>query len=198
MEKARGRVVDLEIIVRDEPAGRKTELRLWLRLLSTVNMITQEIRQRLRAEFAITLPQFDLLAQLDRERKGLRMGDLSKRMMVSNGNVTGLIERLETEKLIMRDFDPVDRRVIVAKLTPLGISRFRIFSKAHEGWLADMLADVDAETAQALMTHMATMKASVGARATRVYAERSAPGIQEQLDAPRPPGAARPLRGRRA
>jgi DNA-binding MarR family transcriptional regulator len=167
MEKSKDDPVDLEIIVRDEPAGHKIELRLWLRLLSTTNMITQEIRQRLRAEFAITLPQFDLLAQLDRERDGLRMGDLSKRMMVSNGNVTGLIERLETDKLIVRDFDPVDRRVIVAKLTPLGIAKFRTYSKAHEGWLADMFADVDPATAKALMKHMATMKASVGAHLTR-------------------------------
>ncbi len=92
--------IDLEIIA--QGGAGKPELRLWLRMLSTTKLISQEIRRRLRAEFGATLPQFDLLAQLYREREGLRLGELSKRTMVTNGNVTGLVERLEADGLVKR------------------------------------------------------------------------------------------------
>ena len=85
---------DLEAIVHGAPEDHKAELRLWLRLLSSTNLISTEVRRRLRTQFDVTLPRFDLLAQLDREKEGLRLGELSKRMMVTNGNVTGLVERL--------------------------------------------------------------------------------------------------------
>ncbi len=81
--------IDLEAIISDTQDGKKQELRLWLRLLSTTKLISQEIRRRLRREFGATLPQFDLLSQLYRETDGLRLGELSKRTMVTNGNITG-------------------------------------------------------------------------------------------------------------
>lgn len=153
--------VDLEIIVQDAPAGQHPELRLWLRMLSTTNLISQEIRRRLRAEFGMTLPQFDLMAQLDRERDGLRLGELSKRMMVTNGNVTGLVDRLEADGIIRRDSAEGDRRVTVARLTDKGADIFAAMAEAHEGWLRDMLADVDERTVGLLMQQLGAVKASV-------------------------------------
>ena len=153
--------MDLETIVQDAPDGHKVELRVWLRLLSTVNLISQEVRRRLRAEFGLTLPQFDLLAQLDREDGGLRLGDLSKRMMVTNGNITGLIVRLETEGLIARETDDSDRRVTVARLTTEGKSRFRTFAAAHEAWLAELLSGVDSGARVSLLQLLAEAKASI-------------------------------------
>jgi DNA-binding MarR family transcriptional regulator len=153
--------VDLEIIVQDAPAGRHPELRLWLRMLSTSNLVSQEIRRRLRAEFGMTLPQFDLLAQLDREREGLRLGELSKRMMVTNGNVTGLVDRLEYDGYIRRDAADGDRRVTVARLTDKGAETFAAMAAAHEGWLRDMFADVDERTIGLLMQQLGAVKASV-------------------------------------
>ena len=82
--------------------------------------VSQEIRRRLRAEFDATLPQFDLLAQLYREPEGLRLGELSRRTMVTNGNITGLADRLEADGLIQRETLDGDRRVTVARLTPQG------------------------------------------------------------------------------
>ena len=93
---------DLEIIVNDARGGQKAQLRLWLRMLSITKIISHEIRRRLRNEFQATLPQFDLMAQLYREREGLRLGELSRRTMVTNGNVTGLADRLEADGLIVR------------------------------------------------------------------------------------------------
>jgi DNA-binding MarR family transcriptional regulator len=161
MVEAASETVDLEIIVQGTQDGKKQELRLWLRMLSTTKLISQEIRRRLRNEFGATLPQFDLLAQLYRERDGLRLGELSKRTMVTNGNVTGLVERLEGDGLVMRETPDGDRRVTVAKLTPKGEELFGAMAAAHEAWLRDMMADVDPEILSELWTDIGAVKASV-------------------------------------
>jgi DNA-binding MarR family transcriptional regulator len=153
--------IDMEIIVQDAQEGKKPELRLWLRMLSTTKLISQEIRRRLRSEFGATLPQFDLLAQLYREKDGLRLGELSKRTMVTNGNVTGLVERLEGDGLIVRETPDGDRRVTVAKLTPKGEDFFGTMAKAHEGWLRDMMADVEPAAIKVLLDDMSLIKISV-------------------------------------
>jgi DNA-binding MarR family transcriptional regulator len=163
--------VDLELIVQGAPEGAKPELRLWLRMLSTGNLITQEIRRRLRSEFGTTLPQFDLMAQLDRERDGLRLGELSRRMMVTNGNVTGLVDRLESEGLILRESADGDRRVTIARLTPRGQETFAAMARAHEGWLRDMFADVDPRTLDQLMQQLGRVKGSVLGHLTEGTAE---------------------------
>lgn len=151
---------DLEAIVHDTQEGKKPELRLWLRLLSTTKLISQEIRRRLRREFGATLPQFDLLSQLYREKDGLRLGELSKRTMVTNGNITGLVERLEADGLVRRERLPEDRRVIVAWLTPKGRTTFEAMAEAHENWLKDMMADVDPIVIAGLLTHVGLVKHS--------------------------------------
>ncbi len=153
--------IDMEIIVQDAQEGKKPELRLWLRMLSTTKLISQEIRRRLRGEFGATLPQFDLLAQLYREKDGLRLGELSKRTMVTNGNVTGLVERLEGDGLIVRETPDGDRRVTVAKLTTKGEDFFGTMAKAHEGWLRDMMADVEPAAIKVLLDDMSLVKISV-------------------------------------
>lgn len=88
-------------------------------MLATTRLVSQEIRRRLRNEFGVTLPQFDILAQLYREPDGLRLGN-SRRTMVTNGNITGLIERLEADGLVRRETPGADRRVTVARLTDSG------------------------------------------------------------------------------
>lgn len=171
LEQALEEAVDLELIVQGAPEGAKPELRLWLRMLSTGNLITQEIRRRLRAEFGTTLPQFDLMAQLYRERAGLRLGELSRRMMVTNGNVTGLVDRLEADGLIVRDAADGDRRVTIARLTKRGEKMFAAMARAHETWLRDMLADVDPAAVGMLMEHLGAVKGSVIAHLTGTGAE---------------------------
>jgi DNA-binding MarR family transcriptional regulator len=158
--------IDLESIVQGAPAGAKPELRLWLRMLSTSNLVAQEIRRRLRAEFGTTLPQFDLMAQLDREKQGLRLGELSRRMMVTNGNVTGLVDRLEAEGLLVREAADGDRRVTIAKLTKRGEKTFAAMAKAHEGWLRDLMGDVDPRVIESLMRNIGAVKGSILAHLT--------------------------------
>ena len=86
--------------------GSKQRLRLWIRLLRTARAIEAELRERLRKEFAVTLPQFDVMATLSRKKDGMSMTELSRMLMVSNGNVTGIIDRLATEGLVLRRAPP--------------------------------------------------------------------------------------------
>ena len=152
--------IDLEIIMNETQEGKKQELRLWLRLLSTTKLISQEIRRRLRREFGATLPQFDLLSQLYREPEGLRLGELSKRTMVTNGNITGLVERLEIDGLVVRERPADDRRVIVACLTEKGRTTFEAMAQAQGTWLEDMMGDVDPIVISGLLTHVGQVKQS--------------------------------------
>ncbi len=158
------READMEILVHGARKGQKSQLRLWLRMLSITKIISQEVRRRLRAEFDATLPQFDLLAQLYREPEGLRLGELSRRTMVTNGNVTGLADRLEADGLVVRETLEGDRRVTVAKLTRKGRDHFAVMAKAHEGWLRELMADVDERGIDDALERLAGVKASVARR----------------------------------
>ncbi|SFD05878.1 MarR family winged helix-turn-helix transcriptional regulator [Massilia yuzhufengensis] len=133
-------------------------LKLWLRMLSCTVRIENEIRTRLRASFGITLPRFDLMAQLERHPDGLRMGELSKRMMVTGGNVTGITDQLEREKLVVRVPDPNDRRAWAVRLTPAGRSAFAEMAAVHERWIDEMLADIPPEDKASLIDQLASMK----------------------------------------
>jgi DNA-binding MarR family transcriptional regulator len=133
-------------------------LKLWLRMLSCTMRIENEIRSRLRATFDITLPRFDLMAQLERHPDGLRMGELSKRMMVTGGNITGITDQLEHEKLVMRVTDPHDRRASSVKLTEAGRAAFNDMARVHEAWIEELLQDIPVEDKAQLIVLLARMK----------------------------------------
>ena len=133
-------------------------LKLWLRMLSCTVRIENEIRSRLRSTFDITLPRFDLMAQLERFPDGLRMGELSKRMMVTGGNITGITDQLEKEQLVQRVPDPKDRRAFSVRLTPEGHRVFAAMAVVHEGWIAELLQDMSAPDKSQLITLLSQMK----------------------------------------
>lgn len=145
----------------------RLDLRTWMRLLTCANMIESEVRARLRTEFDITIARFDLLAQLDRTSQtgdgGLTMGELSRRLMVTNGNVTSLIDRLVDENLITRRADPDDRRTQIIELTAGGKRIFRKMSAAHAGWISELFDGVDRKTLETLHDNLAGLKASLNA-----------------------------------
>jgi len=133
-------------------------LKLWLRMLSCTVRIENEIRSRLRATFDITLPRFDLMAQLERHPDGLRMGELSKRMMVTGGNITGITDQLEREQLVVRVTDPHDRRASSVQLTAAGRAAFNAMAAVHEGWIEELLQDIPTEDKAQLIVLLARMK----------------------------------------
>ncbi|WP_322092483.1 MarR family winged helix-turn-helix transcriptional regulator [Paraburkholderia bannensis] len=135
VEKPAENVVDMEM---STGADSHMGLRLWLRLLTTTNLVQTELRRRLRTEFDTTLPRFDLMAQLERHPEGLRMTELSRRLMVTGGNVTGITDQLEKEGLVVRDTAPEDRRSTAVRLTPEGRAAFDKMAAAHEQWVVEM------------------------------------------------------------
>jgi DNA-binding MarR family transcriptional regulator len=160
MEDASAIPLDSETKVAERPADHEAELRLWLRLLTCTTLIEGEVRRRLRDAFDVTLPRFDLLAQLDKAPNGMTLGELSQRMMVSNGNVTGLAERLVEQGLLDRRASPTDRRAQLVSLTAEGRRVFRTMARTHEDWIADIFAGLAPDDIETLMRLLAKTKDS--------------------------------------
>ena len=114
-------------------------LRLWLRLLTCTQLIEREVRARLRERFDTTLPRFDLMSQLWRYPGGLKMNELSRHLMVTGGNVTGIVDPLEKGGLVERTDEPADRRAYRVRLTRAGRKAFAEMARAHEGWIVELL-----------------------------------------------------------
>jgi DNA-binding MarR family transcriptional regulator len=138
-------------------------LKLWLRMLSCTYRIEGAIRQRLRTAFSTTLARFDLMAQLERHPGGLSMGELSQRLMVTGGNVTGLTDQLEAEGLVERSAHPSDRRSWNVALTPAGRRQFRRMAAAHEQWVIELLSGLSAAEKAQVHALLATLKLHLSA-----------------------------------
>jgi DNA-binding MarR family transcriptional regulator len=145
----------------------KQRLRLWLRLLRSSRAIEAQLRERLRSKFSITLPQFDVMAALARSAEGMTMTELSRQLMVSNGNVTGIIDRLVAEKLVLRQAPVSDRRSFIVRLTPKGASQFSVIAKAHEGWIDEMLVEFGSVEAESIISQLDGLVRHVRAREAR-------------------------------
>lgn len=152
--------LDAETKAVEMPEHHRDELRLWLRLLTCSTLIEGEIRRRLRDRFDVTLPRFDLMAQLDKAPDGMTLSDLSKRMMVSNGNLTGLVDRLVTSGHLERRVSETDRRAQMVRLTKAGQEEFRSMAAEHEGWIADLFGDLTQKEQKDLMRLLAKTKNS--------------------------------------
>jgi DNA-binding MarR family transcriptional regulator len=134
------------------------DLRLWLRLMTVHKLINNEVRRRLQANFAMSLPRFDLLAQLERHAAGIRMGELSKRLMVTTGNITQLTDQLERDGLVERVADPSNRRAILIRLTETGRTRFAVIARANEGWITELFSGLSPDEKRHLFTLFAKQK----------------------------------------
>src|SRR4051794_25498969 len=137
-------------------------LRLWLRLLTCTQLVEKQVRTNLRERFETTLPRFDLMAQLERAPQGLKMSELSQRMMVTGGNVTGITDGLEKEGLVIREVDPADRRVFRVKLTAEGQKQFRRMAGEHEQWIIGLFEGMSAKQKNQLTELLGELKQHIG------------------------------------
>ena len=133
-------------------------LKLWLRMLASTTHIEAEIRRRLRERFDISLARFDYMAQLYRYRDGLKMRDLSRYLMVTGGNVTGLTDDLAHDGLVVRESSPSDRRAWIVRLTPKGRRQFETMAQEHEDWILELFAGLDAKTVQQLYQQLGQLR----------------------------------------
>ena len=152
---ARARRLELVQVLGDAGIGREARaapddhsaVRLWLRLFACSAQIEREIRARLRQRFGTTLPRFDYLAQLERHPQGLKMNALSRYLMVTGGNVTGLTDLLVAAGHVERLPDPADRRSLFVRLTPAGREHFTRMAAEHEAWLIELVGSFDGNPA---------------------------------------------------
>jgi DNA-binding MarR family transcriptional regulator len=139
-------------------------LKLWLRLLACSTQVETEVRQRLRAQFGISLARFDYLAQLHRHADGLRMSTLSRYLMVTGGNVTALTDELEREGLVQRDSDPDDRRSWRLRLTAAGRKAFDRIAREHEQWVIELFHGLDTMHKKSLYEDLGRLRVQMAAR----------------------------------
>ena len=137
------------------------ELRVWLRLLTCTNLLDNEVRTRLKHTADTTLPRFDILAQLERYDGPMSMGELSKRLMVSNGNVTGVVQTLARDNYISIAPSPTDGRASIVRLTPLGRECFSGIAEAHHEWIDMMLEGLTRDQRAALYDLLGALKISL-------------------------------------
>ena len=148
-------------------------LRVWLRLLTCTQLIERHIRNELRTRFGTTLPRFDLMSQLERHPEGLKMNELSRRMMVSGGNVTGITDQLVKEGLVERVPLPADRRAYCIRLTRAGTRAFAEMAREHEAWVVGLLSGLNRREHQGLLGLLAKVKQhAMGARGAGVAGGR--------------------------
>lgn len=123
----------------EQTPHNKRALRVWLGLLTSSQLIEKQVRARFRTEFDTTLPRFDVMAALAREPKGQTMGDVSRWLLVSSGNVTGIVSRLVADKLVTRTRSVDDRRAHLVRLSRKGQAEFARLSSTHEQWIKELL-----------------------------------------------------------
>ncbi len=151
---------------RHDPTAAKARLRLWLRMLAVSRMVEAELRERLR-ERDSTLPRFDVMAALSRAPDGLKMSALSSVLRVSNGNVTGIVDRLEAEGLAVRLPVEGDRRAMLVRLTPAGEAGFAELAARHEDWVNELLGAVTAAEAEHLIEQLQAVRNRLAERGDR-------------------------------
>ena len=128
----------------------KTRVRTWLKILKTSNFIEKNVRERLRNDHKTTLPRFDVMSALHRSKDGLKMSELSGVLKVSNGNITGIIDRLVQDGHVKRTVIQGDRRAYLASLTKKGSKQFQEYASEHETWINEILSDITIEEANTM------------------------------------------------
>lgn len=141
--------------------GDHANVRLWLRLLSCTLTIEKSVQRLLAERFGITLSRFDVLAALDRAPDGLTMGALSQALLVSNGNVTQLVQKLAADDLVQVAADPRDRRVSRVRLTPSGRTHFAELAAAHRDRIDALFAALGGEEHARLYAALGALKISI-------------------------------------
>jgi len=142
----------------------KNKLRLWIRLLRGTRYMESVLRARLRKRYSVTLSQFDVLAALSRSRGGMIMSEVSRLLMVSNGNITGIVDRLVDEGLVIRSLREGDRRTSFVRLTGKGQEKFKRMAEQHEKWVNELLQDFSPEETDDLITMLSRLKKPIPGR----------------------------------
>lgn len=149
--------VDRESASRQED---KLELKVWLRFLSVFKIVESKLRTRLRSNFDISIPRFDVLAILHAHDGPMTMGELSSGLMVTTGNVTGIIDTLTGEGLVSKSTNPADRRSQMIEITPAGRKLFGRIAPALARWFEEAMSDMTTAEVKELQKLLGKFKIS--------------------------------------
>ncbi|WP_244018362.1 MarR family winged helix-turn-helix transcriptional regulator [Novosphingobium organovorum] len=137
------------------------DLRVWVRLLGCAKVIEKRLRRNFEDQFQTTLPRFDVMASLAREPEGMRMGALSRALLVSNGNVTSIVRQLQDQGLVVSKPDPEDARSAIVSMTEAGNARFQELATAHHGWVREALKGFPPEQQRQLLDLLIQLKSTL-------------------------------------
>ena len=151
----------------DGELGDRSSVRIWLRLLSCTMTIEKIVQRRLVEQFETTLPRFDVLAALERRPDGMTMGELSRALLVSNGNVTAIVRKLTEDGHVSTETLQADRRTSIVRLSAAGRRHFAALSKAHHDWVDELLAGLNPPERETLYTALGQLKLSLGQAAQK-------------------------------
>ena len=149
----------------DGVLGDRSSVRVWLRLLSCTMAIEKEVQRRF-AERGVTLPRFDVMAALDRHGE-MKMGELSQSLLVSNGNVTQLVQKLVQDGIVELRKPPADRRASIVRLTSEGKQQFDKLARAHQDWIDQMIGDLDFTQRERLYVALGVLKMSIASASAK-------------------------------
>jgi len=155
---AGSQVLDLQAWRRGGGEDEHIEIRIWLRLLACTTQIENILKSKLRQEFGTSLARFDVLAQLERFGEGLTMSEVSRRLMVSNGAITGLVDKLVADGLVVREGSSQDKRSVIVRLTEAGRTAFLRMARRHEEWVISLLGDLSREAQGELLRDLVLLK----------------------------------------
>jgi DNA-binding MarR family transcriptional regulator len=128
----------------------KRRLKMWIRLLGVTRAAESHLREHLRVRHATTLPRFDVMAALWRRRDGVTMSELSRMLLVSNGNATTVVDRLEADGFVRRSPSETDRRTVFVALTPEGLTEFEGLAAGHEAEVSKLFSGVSEADLEAM------------------------------------------------
>lgn len=151
----------------DGALDSRTSVRIWLRMLSCTMTIEKQVQRRLNTEFGTTLPRFDVMAALDRAGGGVTMSALSRALLVSNGNVTAIVQSLLRDGHVVTSPHPTDGRSLIVRMTPAGRRHFCEMSTAHHGWIEDLFSSLGEDERDALFLSLDHLKSSLGEAARK-------------------------------
>lgn len=139
----------------------RDSLRLWLQLITLTTVVEKKIRRNFKTEFETTLPRFDIMATLERSGQKMTMGELTKRLLVSKGNVTGVVASLEKQGLLKRERDLDDKRTHYLSLTVKGRREFEAQAKAHQGWVNDYFSGMEMGELSVMVEQLSRLKETI-------------------------------------
>ena len=130
------------------PQAGGDALRTWLRLTQIYQLLQQKLGRVLESA-GLTLPQFDVLANLGMT-EGITQQELADKLLVTKGNVVGLLDRMESAGLLERRADPKDRRANRIFLTRTGREALHQTLPAHLAVIRRAMSRLSASDHQAL------------------------------------------------